>query len=111
MNTPWFSEMYAWIPGTCVGVLAGIFGALVGSLAPAGKAKFFVFGFYWLLLGASAIMLVAGIIALVIGQPYGVWYGLGLGGLIGTLVLGCNYFTMANVYRRAEQRKLDAQNL
>jgi hypothetical protein len=108
---PWFPEHYSWIFGTTIGVGGGIFGMLLGTLGPQGKAKSLVFGIYWLLLITSAVLLVAGLIAWFAGQPYGVWYGLGLGGLIGTLVLGLNYKTMTNVYRRAEERKLTAQNL
>jgi hypothetical protein len=108
---PWFPEQYAWIFGTAIGMGGGIFGMLLGTFGPAGKAKGLVFGYYWVLLLTSAAMLVACAVAWLTGQPYGVWYGLGLAGLIGTLVLGLNYKTVTNVYRRAEERKLAAQNL
>jgi hypothetical protein len=109
--TPWFPEHYAWVFGTAIGVCGGIFGALVGVLGPQGKAKGLVLGFYWTVLAVSLVMLVAGIGALLTGQPYGIWYGLGLAGLIGTLVLGLNYPTIRNVYLRAEERKLLARDL
>jgi bacteriorhodopsin len=111
MNEPWFPEMYAWLPGTLIGVLGGLWGASVGMLAPRGLAKPLVTGFYWVLLSASVVMLIAGIAALVSGQPYGVWYGLGLAGMIGVIVLGANGFTMYAVYRRAEQRKMQARDM
>ena len=38
MNEPWFDpNSYAWIPGTLLGTLSGLWGALVGTLAPRGK--------------------------------------------------------------------------
>jgi hypothetical protein len=103
--------MYAWLPGTVLGCTVGLYGGLVGILAWQGKAKALVIGGFWLFLGISVVMLVTGVIAFFSGQPYGVWYGLGLGGLIGTIVLGANGFTIFNAYRRADARKLEAANL
>jgi len=108
---PWFPENYGWIFGAGLGVCGGIFGAAIGLLGPAGRAKGIVFGMFWVFLILSIVMLAAGCIAWANGQPYGVWYGLGLAGLIGTLVFGLNYPALRNVYRRAEERKLTAQNL
>jgi hypothetical protein len=45
------------------------------------------------------------------GQPYGVWYGLGLPGLIGPLVLGPLWFIMRVRYREAETQRLAAKDL
>ena len=60
MNEPWFNpNLYAWIPGTLLGVLGGTWGALVGTLAPRGKAKGLVVGGLFLLLLASVACLVA----------------------------------------------------
>ncbi len=111
MNAPWFPEQYAWVFGVAIGVFGGITGTLVGCLAPFGKAKKLVFAIYWFAVVASLISLIAGIIALISGQPYGIWYGLTLAGFIGSLVFGLNYFTVVNAYRQAEARKMAAQNL
>jgi MFS family permease len=111
MNEPWFAPQYAWIFGAAVGILGGIVGTAVGLLAPRGKAKGTVFGLNWFAVLISAGSLLGGIIALVSGQPYHVWYGLGLAGLIGVLVFGLNYFTLTMAYRQAELRKLNAQHL
>jgi hypothetical protein len=46
-----------------------------------------------------------------IGQPYGVWYGLGLAGLIGVIVIGANLPVMFMAYRGAERRRVEAQDL
>ena len=111
MNVPWFPEQYAWVFGASIGVLGGVVGTLVGCLAPFGKAKTMVYGVYWFALIASVTALIAGLSALISGQPYAIWYGLTLAGSIGSLVFGINYFTLANVYRQAEARKMAAQNL
>lgn len=111
MNEPWFAEHYAWVFGASIGVLGGVVGTMMGVLAPAGKAKSLVFSLYWLSVSLSIICLIAGIIALLAGQPYGVWYGLTLTGIIGTLVFGLNYINLVRAYRSAENRRMAAQNL
>ena len=112
MSQPWFDEnLYAWIPGTLLGCLGGLWGGLVGTLAPRGRARGFVLGCTWALLLGSAILLGLGVVALASGQPYGVWYGLGLPGLLGLVVIGANTFTVYWAYRAAEARKLAARDL
>jgi hypothetical protein len=111
MNAPWFPEQYAWVFGASIGVLGGIVGTLVGCLAPFGKARTLVYAVYWFALIASVTSLITGLSALISGQPYAIWYGLTLAGIIGSLVIGLNYFTLANAYRHAEARKMAAQNL
>ena len=111
MIEPWFSDLYAWIAGTALGCLAGLWGSLTGALGAQGKAKGLVVGLYWLLLGASAVMLVGGIVGYFLGQPYGVWYALGLGGVIGTVLLSCLGPVMFRAYRLAEERRMHAQDL
>ncbi len=112
MSEPWFDpNRYAWIPGTALGVFGGLWGALAGINAPRGKAKALVLGGWFALLGISAVLLVAGIAAYASGQPYGVWYGLGLAGLIGALVIGLNTPMILRRYREADARRLEAHNL
>jgi hypothetical protein len=112
MNEPWFNpNLYAWIPGTMLGVLGGTWGALVGTLAPRGKAKRLVLASGWFLVAASAILLIAAVVALLAGQPYGVWYGLGLAGLIGLIVIGVNIPNVIRAYRMAEDRQMSAREL
>jgi hypothetical protein len=112
MSDPWFNEnLYSWIPGTALGVLGGLWGGLAGTLAPHGRARGLVLGGMWVLLLGSAVLLALGLIALLSGQPYGVWYGLGLAGAIGVVVIGANMPVIHRVYRAAEERKLAARDL
>jgi hypothetical protein len=112
MTEPWFDPIrYAWIPGTFLGVSVGIWGALVGVLGPQGLFKGVGMAVHGTLLTISALLLMAGGLALATGQPYGVWYGLGLGGLIGIVVLGANIRTVRRVYAMAEQRKIAAKDV
>lgn len=104
MTEPWFDpNAYSWIPGTVLGVAAGVFGGVVGGyLAPRGKARRLALSIHIGLIIVSALLLIAGV---------GVWYGLGLAGVIGVLVLGVNLPTIIKVYQKAEQRRIAARNL
>ncbi len=112
MSEPWFNaNYYAWIPGTLLGVLGGLWGGLVGTLAPLGKGKPLVLGSLVLLLAACAGCLILGAVALATGQPYGVWYGLLLPGVIGSVVLGSLSRVAIMAYRQAELRRIQARDL
>ncbi|MDW8383110.1 MAG: hypothetical protein RMN51_13505 [Verrucomicrobiota bacterium] len=112
MNEPWFDPgFYGWIPGTVLGVLGGGWGSLAGVLAPRGQAKLLIMGLWWVLMTAAVILLLAGIIAWVLSQPYGVWGSLGLPGFIGVLVLGPLWFVMCLRYREAEGLRMTAKDL
>ena len=107
MSDPWFNEnLYGWIPGAAFGVLAGLWGALAGTMAPRSARRGLVLGFMWTLLVVSAVLLALGLIALLSDQPYGIWYGLSLAGFIGVAVIGANAPIVYRVYRAAEERKL-----
>ena len=112
MTTPWFDpNAWAWLPGTLFGCLAGLWGALAGTLAPQGKARRFVLVFGWLLILAAIVFLVAAIVAYFGGQPYGIWFGLGLPGLQGVILLPVLFAIVLLRYRQAEERRMTAQDL
>jgi uncharacterized membrane protein len=112
MNEPWFNaNAWAWLPGTLCGCLGGLWGTCTGLLAPRGKARGFVLGFGLLLIAVSAASLVAGLVAYRAGQPYGIWYGLGLPGVIGLCVMVPNYAVVLMRYRQAEERRMQAEDM
>lgn len=112
MNEPWFdANSYAWIPGTLLGVLGGLWGSLVGILAPRGKAKALALGSLGLMLAACAICLILGVLALIKHQPYGVWYGLILPGFLGLVLFPSLTPVVLMRYREAENRKMQARDL
>ncbi len=111
MNEPWFDpNRWAWLPGTFFGCLGGLWGGLGGVLASQGKARRLVVGFGELLQWLSVVLLAAAVIALCTGQPYGVWYFLGLPGLIGTCVIGPLLPLVRKRYREAEERRMQAED-
>ena len=108
---PWFNPSMSWLPGTALGVTCGLLGTMAGILAPRGVGRPLIINLLRIMIGASLIMLMAAIIGYFQGQPYAVWYGLGLAGLIGTVVLTPNYFTIRKAYTSVELRKMDAVSI
>jgi uncharacterized membrane protein len=112
MNTPWFNpNLFAWIPGTAFGVLCGLWGSLAGVLAPRGRARRLVLGMGLVLALVAVGFLAASVVALTSGQPYGVWYGLGLPGLLGLFLVPMLLPVVWKRYAEAETRKMGAQDL
>ena len=112
MIQPWFDPyQYAWIPGTAYGVLAALMAAVVGWFAPRGRAREFVLRAWFAIWAVALALLIAGLVALIRGQPWGVWYGLLLPGAIGALVVGGNSLVIRKTYRQVEERRLAAKDL
>lgn len=112
MNEPWFDpNLYSFVPGVAVGLAGAVIGTLTGVLAPRGKHFPLLFTLYLLALAGSGCLLVAGIVALATGQPYGVWYGLGLAGVIGVAVFGTTFGVVRRRFHDAEMRKMRAADL
>lgn len=89
----------------------GLTGTLAGVLAPRGKGKTLVLAINFGAMVLCAGLLLAGIVAKVNGQPYGIWYGLGFPGLLGLIVFGSGTPVILIRYREAELRKLLAKDL
>jgi len=112
MTEPWFDSMfYAWIPGTVLGTVGGVLGSVAGICAPKGIGKIWVLGLFVAMILAGLGLLLAGVVALFSGQPYGVWYGLLLPGVTGVLIFGSLLPVVWMRYREAELRKMNAENL
>jgi uncharacterized membrane protein YuzA (DUF378 family) len=108
MNSPWFDPNLAWIPGTLLGIIGGLFGGTIGILMPLSRVKKRLIGTkylkvaYFLLVGYSAALLLVGLFAFISGQPYGIWYGFGSAGLIGAIVFGSLFSLVFNLPKRIE---------
>jgi hypothetical protein len=114
MAEPWFNPdvfgpYFGGIGGGLGGVICGTWGAAVGFLAPHGKAKTLIIGFGWFILAVGVGALSLGMVALVAGQPYGIWYAPLLLGFVVTLVTGILLPMVYLRYRQADLRKLQAE--
>lgn len=110
---PWFTEQTAGMVGTIIGVglgagFGGIGGGVGGPLAGMGKAKGLVMGIFVLGLLIGLGLAVTGVIALVMGQPWHVWFVFLMPGVAATLIFGCLLPVIRAQYVRADQRKVDA---
>lgn len=112
MIQPWFNPtQYAWIPGTAYGVAAVLTAGLVGWLVPRGRARAFILRAWFALWATAVALLTVGLLALIRGQPWGVWFGFLLPGAVGTLVVGANSLVILKRYRDVEERRLSAKDL
>ena len=112
MPDPWFNPiLYSWIPGTVYGTLVGVTGGLAGTCAQKGKAKNLIMGLVYFFLITAIIFLITGVAAYLMEQPYGIWYGFLLPGIIGVAVIPAMLITVRKQYQIVENRKLEAQDL
>ncbi len=107
---PWFNAgLVGGLMGGGIGILGGVYGTVVGLCAPRGKWRSFVFAMHWAALALGGVLLVAGVTAVITGQPYGVWYSLLLPGLLLTVLMGTMTPVIKLRYRQAEHRRLEAE--
>ena len=116
MAEPWFNEAAfgTWF-GAGAGVVLGTAGAVLGSaagiLAPRGKGR------WWLMPAFVAMVLLGlaslgfGLVALVSGQPYGIWFGPTWAGILSAGLFGMGIGVLRHRYAAAEQRRLEAEAL
>jgi len=116
MPEPWFEPNHfgAWygaLVGGVGGGLGGTLGALAGMLVPRGIGRPWILGTMYVLVAAGVAQLLFGIYAWICGQPWGIWYGPVLGGIIFTAVIGGLVPVARHGYRLAEERRLEAEGL
>lgn len=98
MESTWYDpDTLAWLPGVVMGITAAVLGVLTSKHAPSASHPTLILG-GWLLFKTAAVLLtIVGIVAAWTEQPYGIWYGLMLPGLIGIAVA---YIVLPGIRRR-----------
>lgn len=114
-GAPFGSTAQAWWTdrtGSLIGaVVGGVFGCMAGLmmwLASKGRARAFVVGATMLWIGIGAVLLVLGMVALSIRQPYGVWFPLLLCGVLIVGILPSRLRTLQRSYEEQEFRRMEA---
>jgi hypothetical protein len=104
----WWSNRAAGIVGAVVGTLGGVLGALLGMLVTRGRARRFVLGAMTTLAVVGIGLTTTGIVALVLSQPYGVWFVLLLPGLLLVTIFGGRVRGTRRIYSEVELRRIRA---
>jgi hypothetical protein len=107
MTEPWFDpDHWAWLPGTLLGCLGGLWGSLIGILVPLGKGRPVTFGFGLLLAGLATTFTIAGLVGLAVGQPLGVWFFLLVPALPLDILILVGLYFLPRMYRVVEERRM-----
>jgi hypothetical protein len=104
----WLTDHQAGWLGGVGGSLIGVFGALAGWLGGRGKAARFVLSLTLTLAVVGATLSLVGLTALLLRQPYVVWYTLLLGGTISGVVMGMAFVQFRARYREIELRRIQS---
>ena len=107
----WWSDRDGGIVGGTLGSVVGILGAVIGSLVGMGKARRTAIFLAITTAAFCGVLLVAGIAALAMRQPYAVWYPLLLCGAIGTIVIGPMIPMIKRRYAEHELRRMTAADV
>jgi hypothetical protein len=106
----WWTDRDAGLIGGIGGVVCGLLGGLVGSLGGCGKARRFVLAICASSTVFGVVSLVVGVVALTLGQPYGVYYPLLLFGILLPAVMGPMFIVLRIAYQQRELRKMAAMD-
>jgi hypothetical protein len=104
----WWSDRTAGWIGGIGGSLLGCLGALIGCLAAQRKARGFVIGTASAMIGLGAILAFATVIALMMRQPYSVWYPLALGAVLLLSIIPVRLRGFRRQYEDHELRRMAA---
>ena len=108
----WFdNRMSGWIGGvlgTAWGIFGGTIGGLSGILVSRGKGRCWILSLLLFGMILGGIQFLFGLFALILGQPYHVWYPLGFTGGLVSLILPHAYCAIKKGYEQAELRKMQA---
>jgi hypothetical protein len=104
----WWGDRAAGLVGGIAGSILGLIGAAVGVLTGLGRGRRIVTLLMYAIIAGGGVALVLGIVALVMRQPYAVYYPLLLLGILST-VLGATLLpTIKKRFDEAELRRMQA---
>jgi hypothetical protein len=104
----WWTDRQAGLIGGVAGSVVGVLGGVVGMLAGFGKARRLTLSLVAGLIVFGVACLSLGTVAVLMSQPYAVYYPLLLMGLLCTLIFGINFPVIRRSYALRELRKMEA---
>ena len=105
----WWSVEQSGMVSGAVGVFGGVigcFGGLLGCLAGFGKVRKFVLTTTKIFIVLGMLLTITGMVAILSGEPYLVWYVFLLPGIILTLVFSLNFPLIQRRYDDLEIRRM-----
>jgi hypothetical protein len=116
MAEPWFEPtlfgtLFGAIGGSLAGMAGGVLGGLGGFLAPRGQGRSFILGGFVLMIGLGLASLAFGVVALVAGQPFAIWFFPAVLGVVCAGVFGMLLPVLKLRYRQADERRIAAAGL
>jgi hypothetical protein len=104
----WFGDATGGLVGGIGGALLGLLGAVVGWLGSRGRARRAVVGALIAAVALGAAAGAVGLYAVVVGQPYAVWFSLMMTGGLAVVICGCLLPVLTRRYRELELRRINA---
>ncbi|MFO0918694.1 MAG: hypothetical protein U0872_10305 [Planctomycetaceae bacterium] len=104
----WWDDRVAGLVGGSAGILMGVIGAIVGTLVGFGRGRTLVTALLVAMIPLGAILLVTGIVAVALGQPYSVYYPLLLLGGLSTAFGAGGFIITRRAYQQHELRRMQA---
>ena len=105
-SNSWWSPQQSGLIGGIGGSIIGCFGGLIGWLVSKGKARKFVLAATTSSIVLGILLIIAGLVAAILKQPYSVWYALLLPGVILVLVFSLNLHSIQRRYDELEIRRM-----
>jgi hypothetical protein len=103
----WGGQAGAWV-GSIGGTVVGCCGGAIGILVGMGRGRRFVLTLMAAMVVSGVVAAVAGLYAVLSGQPYAVWYPLLLGGCLTTGITIGVYPAARRRYQDIELRRIHA---
>lgn len=106
----WWTSQQAGLIGAIGGSLIGCLGAMTGILGSKGRARGLVLTTVKICIVIGIVMLIGGVTAIALKQPYAVYYPMLLGGFILTIVFSVNLPAIQRRYDELEIRRMASED-
>lgn len=107
-SNAWWSDRSAGLIGGIGGAVLGCLGSLLAWMASTGRARSFVLGTLQSLIGLGVAVAIAGLVAVVLRQPYAVWFPLVLGAALLLGILPSRLRQYRRQFEATELRRMDS---
>jgi len=110
----WFDHKTAGMIGGVIGTILGLTGTLIGCFSGICVRKGWkkpIYTIFTLAIAVSVALLVTGVVALCVKQPYHVWYPFLLSGFLGTVLFSVLFTLARKRFIQSEMTKMQAKDL